>query len=1057
MDTTVSGASDIENDTDHPTPGQQDAATAGAAAGDPPVAEKVHEPVEPAAVVEAIRAFVGRCVEKQLVYPTLLPSDEDAGYVAAWRLLLADRREVETLAALADHLPEVEGQAALTTLENLLSDEADRAVREVFAGDRFAANVHKKAGKEAAVTEAKWLSALLKEPGEDTTVRSGLPRELEQLADRLGRWSAALGGRGAAGDYKLRLTLIEPPPELTDEEAERREAEGEYLWRLELHLLPVDSDGDVSGEAMGAHEVWHAPGGTLGVLGRDIRHRRERLRGELRRSAGLVEAYPPLQRAAADERPVSIPLSTGEAFNFLRDVASILSAHNIDVRLPAWAEESRRGVEMTMSLTPTSGLGDDDEDVDPLDPAALTGDGEAAAPPSVGLDTLLRFDWKMSVGGIEVSQQQFDQLVGKQRPLVKIDGRWVEIDPNQAGRAAEVLAMTPEGDVTLGQAFTTAFRLTGQKPGENGSIGPSVQLSGSDWIARLLEQSPTATRDEIPQPEGLGGTLRPYQLRGFQWLAFLRKLGLGGCLADDMGLGKTIQTISLLLHEKEQKIAKAPTLLFAPTSVVGNWQRELVKFAPALNVHVHQGPERLHGADFTEAAKKSDVVLTSYALAHRDVDDLRSVSWHRIALDEAQKVKNPAAAGSKAIRSFKAPHRVALTGTPIENHLTELWSLMDLLNPGLLGGRKEFRDRFATAIEKQKDQQAAERLRRMIRPFVLRRTKTDPEIASSLPAKMEMKTYCPLTAEQAAIYQRLTTDMLGQIDQATGIRRRGLILAVLTRLKQVCDHPALLEPADSRTADDVRPGRSGKCERLLEMLEEVRDEGESALVFSQYREMGDMLKPMLEKHLGVKVHFLHGGVPQPKREEMVLEFQDKAGGKPDKDGKPTETPEPQIFILSLRAGGLGLNLTAARHVFHFDRWWNPAVENQATDRAHRIGQTKTVQVHKFVTLGTVEERIDKLLEDKRALADNIVGSGDDWLTDLSTQELRDYLKLDTSNVVGDNAADVPANLDGLDLSADVPAEDTDEFAEQPDPTSMTADLAATAAGTAEELQEASRE
>ena len=945
-------------------------------------------PVDGREVRDAIAAFARRCVERQLVYPTLVAYD-DGTYRAAWRLLLADRREVETLAALADHLPPVGDEPPLTTLETLLADEADRAVRETFVGDRFAENVHRKAAKEGAATGAKWLSALLRGPGEDTTVRSGLPKELGQLADRLGRWSATLGGRGAAGDYKLRLTLIEPPPEIDDEEAERREAAGEHLWRIDLALLPVDADGDVSGDPLPASQVWHAPGGTLGVLGRDIRHRRERLTGELARAAGLAEAHAPLQRAVADHGAGSVGLTTGEAFSFLRDAAAVLLAHHIDVVLPAWAAESRRGVEMTMNLTPAGA--DAGRDFDPLLGPDAGGDADPAAGPSVGLDTLLKFDWKMSVGGIEMTPQQFQDLVTRQRPLVKLGGRWIEVDPLQAHRAAEVLGQTPEGEVTLGQAFTAAFRLTGQKPGDaaNGN-GPSVQLSGSDWVARLLEQSPTASREELPQPAGLGGTLRPYQLRGFQWLAFLRKLGLGGCLADDMGLGKTIQTISLMLHEKEHKIARAPTLLFAPTSVVGNWHREMRRFGPDLKVHVHQGPERLHGPDFTAAARDADVVLTSYALAHRDVEDLRSVSWHRIALDEAQKVKNPAAAGSKAIRSLGAPHRVALTGTPIENHLTELWSLMDLLNPGLLGGRKEFRDRFANAIEKQKDQQAAERLKRMIKPFVLRRTKSDPEIAGDLPEKMEMKVYCPLTGEQAAIYQRLTADMLGQIDQATGIRRRGLILAILTRLKQVCDHPALLE--DSATRGSVEPSRSGKCERLLEMLEEVRDEGESALVFSQYREMGDALKPMIERELGVKVHFLHGGVPQPKREEMVQEFQETAV---EKDGRPAV---PQVFVLSLRAGGLGLNLTAARHVFHFDRWWNPAVENQATDRAHRIGQTKSVQVHKFVTLGTVEERIDKLLEDKRALAENIVGTGDDWLTDLSTQELREYLALDTSDV-----------------------------------------------------------
>jgi SNF2 family DNA or RNA helicase len=369
--------------------------------------------------------------------------------------------------------------------------------------------------------------------------------------------------------------------------------------------------------------------------------------------------------------------------------------------------------------------------------------------------------------------------------------------------------------------------------------------------------------------------------------------------------------------------------------------------------------------------------------------DLRSVTWGRVALDEAQKIKNPTAASSVAVRSINAPRKLALTGTPVENHLGELWSIMDLLNPGLLGSQAEFREKFAVPIEKGGDRGRARRLREMIRPFVLRRTKDDPDIVGDLPAKMEMNVYCGLTAEQAAMYERVTGEMLGRIDTATGIRRRGLILSVLTKLKQVCDHPALV-------ADDVPRvlNRSGKAQRLAEMLEEVIEEGEKALVFTQYRQMGDMLVEMLEKRLGRRILFLHGGTPQPKRDELVMEFQ--SGGVLD---------TPPVFILSLRAGGLGLNLTAASHVFHFDRWWNPAVENQATDRAHRIGQRRRVQVHKYVSIGTVEERIDRMLQEKSQLASNIVGSGDDWLTELSTSELKDYLSLSREAVAGEGEED----------------------------------------------------
>jgi SNF2 family DNA or RNA helicase len=449
-----------------------------------------------------------------------------------------------------------------------------------------------------------------------------------------------------------------------------------------------------------------------------------------------------------------------------------------------------------------------------------------------------------------------------------------------------------------------------------------------------------------------------------------------------MGLGKTIQLIAMLQYErKTQPKGLGSTLLFAPTSVVGNWVREMQRFAPDLKVMVHHGVDRLNGDAFVEKAGAHDLVITSYALAHRDVDHLARVPWWRVALDEAQKIKNPAAASTNAIRSITAAKHVALTGTPIENHLSELWSIMDLLNPGLLGTVGEFRENFALPIEKGGDEDRAIALKRMIRPFVLRRTKTDPQVAGDLPDKIEAKVYCTLTAEQAALYEQVTAQMLGQIDAATGIRRRGLILAALTRLKQICDHPVLLN------GDDVtHDGRSGKAERLMEMLEEVIEEGDAALVFTQYRQMGHVLESMIAKRIGAGVQFLHGGTPAKMRDEMIQRFQARK--------------EIPIFLLSLRAGGLGLNLTAANHVFHFDRWWNPAVEQQATDRAYRIGQTRKVLVHKFVCVGTMEERIDQLLSDKIALADRIITTGDDWLTNLSTDELRQYLTL-SRDAVGD--------------------------------------------------------
>jgi SNF2 family DNA or RNA helicase len=494
-------------------------------------------------------------------------------------------------------------------------------------------------------------------------------------------------------------------------------------------------------------------------------------------------------------------------------------------------------------------------------------------------------------------------------------------------------------------------------------------------VLRELAQAAAQRLPLLGQPQGLQGELRHYQITGFSWLVFLRAFGLGACLADDMGLGKTIETLAHLLHLRDTGIAHGPTLLICPTSVVGNWQREAARFAPELRVLVHQGALRGKGAAFAKQAQAYDLVLSSYGLLHRDREHLERVAWDTVVLDEAQNIKNATTKAAQAARALRARHRIALTGTPVENRLTELWSIMEFLNPGYLGGQKAFQHEFAIPIERYREAQPAERLRSLVRPFVLRRLKTDPKVIQDLPDKLEMKVYCPLTREQATLYEAVARDALRQVAEADGIQRKGLVLALLTRLKQICNHPAHYLADGSPL-----PGRSGKLARLTEMLEEALSAGDRALVFTQFTEMGNLMRAHLAEALGVEVIFLHGGVPAKKRDELVARFQSDAAG-------------PPIFLLSLKAGGVGLNLTRASHVFHFDRWWNPAVENQATDRAFRIGQTRNVQVHKFVCSGTLEERIDELIESKKALAEQIVGAGEGWLTELTTGELREMLKL----------------------------------------------------------------
>jgi SNF2 family DNA or RNA helicase len=517
---------------------------------------------------------------------------------------------------------------------------------------------------------------------------------------------------------------------------------------------------------------------------------------------------------------------------------------------------------------------------------------------------------------------------------------------------------------------------------------PLVEVDADGMLGDLLSGAERLT--PITTPAGFQGVLRPYQEKGLSWLVFLGRLGLGGILADDMGLGKTAQTLSLLLAEREGASSAfspvkggggavgpgaAPTLLICPMSLVSNWQREAARFAPELTVYVHHGGTRRR-----DGIDEADLVVTTYGTALRDLSTLREVEWGRVVCDEAQAIKNAGTRQAQAVRAIPARTRLALTGTPVENHLAELWSIMDFVNPGLLGPAKRFRRRFQEPIEVRQDADATAALKRATGPFVLRRLKTDKSIISDLPEKNEMKVWCPLTTEQATLYQAVVEDMLAVIEGTEGIQRRGNVLAAMTKLKQVCNHPAHLLKDGSRL-----PARSGKLARLEELASEIIEDGDKALVFTQFAEFGSLLQPYLAAQLDRPVLWLHGGLSKARRDGLVERFQ--------------TDDEPMIFLLSLKAAGTGLNLTAANHVIHYDRWWNPAVEDQATDRAFRIGQSRNVQVRKFICTGTLEEKIDAMIERKKTLASSVVGTGEDWVTDLSTDQLRELFTLDPA-VVG---------------------------------------------------------
>ena len=675
-----------------------------------------------------------------------------------------------------------------------------------------------------------------------------------------------------------------------------------------------------------------------------IRHPEEELLAGLGRASRL---FPELDLELHSAAPAGIALDTAGAFRFLRETGPLLSGAGFGVLLPDWARKARLGLKVTTRSKQAAGSG--------------------AKQPAFGMADLVDFRYELALGDETLDADDLAELARLKVPLVRLRGQWVELDDRHVQAALKFLQRRRTGTMPAADALLAGLR------GVDDEL-EVVSVDADGWLGDLLSGQADQRLAPAGTPASFRGELRPYQERGLAWLSFLGSLGLGGILADDMGLGKTPQTLSLLANDSTSAGQQAPTLLICPMSLVGNWEREAERFTPDLRVHVHHGAGRLAGPELAETLNAADLVITTYGMVARDREALSAIGWRRVVCDEAQNIKNSATRQAQAVRSLPAGSRIALTGTPVENRLTELWSIMEFTSPGLLGPAEKFRTAYAIPIERSGDAEATARLKRITGPFILRRLKTDKTIISDLPDKLEMKIWCNLTPEQASLYQATVTDMLAKIEAADGIERRGLVLATMARLKQACNHPAHLLGDGSRL-----DGRSGKLARLEEICDEVVAGGEKALCFTQYAEFGRMLQPYLAARLGCPVLYLHGGTPKKQRDGMVSRFQ--------------AITDPAVFILSLKAGGTGLNLTAANHVIHIDRWWNPAVEDQATDRAFRIGQRKDVQVRKFVCVGTVEERIDAMIEEKKALAERIVGTGESWLTELSVAELRQVIAL----------------------------------------------------------------
>ncbi len=675
--------------------------------------------------------------------------------------------------------------------------------------------------------------------------------------------------------------------------------------------------------------------------------------------AQAARIYPKLWQGMEDSEPDGVQLSLDEAFEFLQESAWLLEDAGFKVIIPAWlTPKGRRRAKIRLRTGKSMGK-------------------LASAKGYFSMETLTDYHYELALGDESLSPEEWRQLVETKAPLVYFRGQWMQLDRDVM---QEMLAFMQQPQDRPDWAIQDLLKKLAEE-------GDSFELDVHDSLAQMLAKlSDSSQLELIDNPATLNAQLRDYQKRGVAWLRYLERLGLNGCLADDMGLGKTMQVISLLLLEREQEQDKpAPTLLIAPTSVIGNWQKELEKFAPQLTALIHHGSRREQNiAAFTAQCGQHDVLITSYTLARKDTKLLEAQNWRRIVLDEAQNIKNPTAAQTKAILKLPAKSRLALTGTPVENRLMDLWSIFNFLNPGYLGKQAQFRKVYELPVQRDNDPIQSAVLKRLIQPFILRRLKTDKNIIKDLPDKIDNKIYCNLSKEQAALYEVVVQDVVKQLEESEGIQRQGLMLSTLMKLKQICNHPMqFLQDGSAFTSE-----RSHKLERIGDMLEEAMAQGDSVLVFTQFTEIGEHLNRYLNREKHYKTYYLHGGTQRNKREQMITDFQN-----PDS--------EPAVFILSLKAGGVGITLTRANHVFHFDRWWNPAVENQATDRAFRIGQQKNVFVHKFITLGTLEERIDQMITDKQKMADSIVGNDESWLTKLDNKAFKELIALNKRSIMED--------------------------------------------------------
>lgn len=919
---------------------------------------------------QTVASLADEFVRDGRVVPHLELREE--GGAAMWRALPSTSEDFERLSTLRESMPPLSRARVSDDVVDHATEVKSWAGAEVQSArdvlvrtldvcvDAFVRNRLTSVGQaEEDDVHEKWLVALTRPDGTIDANQS----ELEDLRDQLDEWTQSLQTAGEQG-VRLCLRLWAPDPNAdsnadseTDSNTEGTaspaadiEAVSPEGWELEL-LLQAGDDPSLLVEAS---TVWESAEATQELLERHLERPQETLLEELGRAASL---YPDLETALEEATPTTLELTASEADEFLREYAEILEQAGFGVILPAWWNEPER--RLGARLTAGSDASTSTE-------SAVDG---------IGVDQLCDVHWDVILGGDRLSEAELEELAALKRPLVRVRGEWVSLQESDIETALELYENGDDGQMTVAEAIQADTELADSDPGL-----PVVDNQFEGALADLFDTDLEAWVDDAETPPGFDGQLRPYQQRGLGWIRYLEELGFGGCLADDMGLGKTIQVLARLVEERAlvdectDDGQPGPTLVVCPLSVVGNWKHEAQDFAPQLDTYVHHGTDRKSGDTLTDALAAHDMIATTYGVVRNDIDELEEIQFHRVVLDEAQKIKNTGAKRTQAIRALSARHRFALTGTPVENRLSELWSIMEFCNPGLLGSETTFRDAFARPIERYGDERKTEQLRRLIRPFILRRSKTDETVIDDLPAKIERKEYCNLSEEQATLYKAATDELLGAVEQAGDMERRGKVLQLINALKAICNHPRQYHEDGSQLA-----GRSGKLERLDDLATEILASDERALIFTQYTSMAELIRQYLQQQLGRRVLYLHGGTPQQKRDELVEKFQSPDG--------------PPFFLLSLRAGGTGLTLTEASHVIHYDRWWNPAVEDQATDRTYRIGQTDDVQVHKLICEGTVEEAIDQTIEQKRELAEQVLAEGEEWVTELSNEELRDLVTL----------------------------------------------------------------